>query len=109
MRKKVKNRAYRSAESASGGFETAGAAVRRACRALSRVCAAYRSGIFLAAILFLPRFYEIRPVWTWWSLLLVPLLIGTLLLIYGMSRLTNRFMDRFYRKQAERQKRRGVF
>ena len=67
------------------------------------------AGIFLAAILFLPRFYEIRPVWTWWSLLLVPLLIGTLLLIYGMSRLTNRFMDRFYRKQAERQKRRGVF
>jgi cation-transporting ATPase E len=45
--------------------------------------------VFLAAILILPKFYDIHSVWTPWSFLLIPLGVLIMMLIYWISRWTN--------------------
>ena len=56
-------------------------------------------GLFVLGILFLPGFYDIHHLWMWWSLLFIPLAILVAMLIYWYSRLTNRFVEWFFREQ----------
>ncbi|MDO4804879.1 MAG: HAD-IC family P-type ATPase [Lachnospiraceae bacterium] len=55
------------------------------------------AGIFLAGILFLPRFYDIHSIFMWWSLLLIPLAVLIVMMVYLYSRLTNKFIVRALR------------
>ncbi len=54
-------------------------------------------GLFVLGILFLPGFYDIHHLWMWWSLLFIPLSVLVAMLIYWYSRLTNRFVEWFFR------------
>jgi cation-transporting ATPase E len=56
--------------------------------------------IFAAAILFLPKFYDIHSIWTPWSLLLLPLAVLVMMLIYWFSRFTNRLTERIEKERA---------
>ena len=58
--------------------------------------------VFIGAVILLPRFYDMHPVFMSWSLLLVPLFLLTMMMIYWYSRLTNRFMRWFYRADRRR-------
>ena len=57
---------------------------------------------FMVGIILLPRFYDLQPIWMWWSLLLIPLGLLTMMMIYWFSRLTNKFMVWFLKKTKER-------
>ena len=59
-------------------------------------------GVFVLAILFLPHFYDMQPIWMWWSLLLIPLGLLTLWLIALFSKLANRFTDWFLMERERR-------
>ncbi len=56
-------------------------------------------GLVLLAIVFLPGFYDIHGLWMWWSLLLIPMGLLVAMLIYWYSRLTNRFVEWWYRER----------
>lgn len=58
--------------------------------------------VFMLGIILLPRFYDMQPIWMWWSLLLLPLGLLIMMMIYWYSRLTNKFMVWFYKQQASR-------
>ena len=58
--------------------------------------------IFISAVILLPRFYDMHPVFMGWALLLIPLFILTMMMIYWYSRVTNRFMRWFYREDRRR-------
>ena len=54
--------------------------------------------VMVAAILFLPGFYDIHGIFMWWSLLFFPLALLAAMLVYWYSRLTNRFVSWFFRE-----------
>ncbi len=58
--------------------------------------------VFIGAVILLPRFYDMHPVFMGWSLLLVPLFLLTMMMIYWYSRLTSRFMRWYYREDRRR-------
>ena len=54
--------------------------------------------VFIAAILFLPGFYDVHHIWMWWSLLLIPLGFATLWLITRFDKLMTRWNGKIYEK-----------
>ena len=57
--------------------------------------------VLLAAVIFLPGFYDISPLWSPWSLLLIPVALLLMVLIYWYSRWTKRLMARFLTRWEE--------
>ncbi|MDO4615104.1 MAG: HAD-IC family P-type ATPase [Lachnospiraceae bacterium] len=53
--------------------------------------------ILIAAFLFLPGFYDIRPLWTPWSLLFLPLSVLVMWLVSELAKLTNKVTFRYLR------------
>ena len=49
-------------------------------------------GVFVFLLVALPRFYDMHSIFMWQSLLLIPLMVLTLILIVGYSRLTKRVL-----------------
>ncbi len=60
--------------------------------------------VFAAAIIFLPGFYDIHSVWTPWTFLLIPIAVLIMMVIYWISRWTNRLTAQY---EAGRQKKTG--
>ena len=54
--------------------------------------------VILLVILLLPGFYDIHGLFMWWSLLFIPLAVLVAMFIYWYSRLTNRFVEWFFRE-----------
>lgn len=61
--------------------------------------------VFMLAIIFLPNFYDIHSIFMWWSFLLLPLGLITILLIALYARLARIFTSWFY---AERERRKRM-
>ena len=62
--------------------------------------------VFAAAILLLPRFYDIHSVWTPWTFLLVPLAVLIMMIIYWISRWTNQLTARYEYREIRKKPRR---
>ncbi len=57
--------------------------------------------VFLGAILLLPGFYDIHSIWTPWTLLLVPLMVLAMMIVYWISRWTNKLSLRYERRHEK--------
>ncbi len=64
--------------------------------------------VFLAAVIFLPDFYDIHSIWTPWTLLLIPLGILIMMLVYWISRWTNRLTAKYTEKLKSARKGRSI-
>ena len=60
--------------------------------------------VFIAAIVFLPGFYDISDIWMWWSLLLIPLGFVTIWLITKFDKLMQRVSGPLYEWLVSRTK-----
>ncbi len=60
-------------------------------------------GVFLAAVLLLPGFYDMHSVWTPWTFLLIPLAVFIMMVIYWISRWTNRLTAKYTEKRKQNQ------
>lgn len=53
--------------------------------------------VFAAAVILLPKFYDMHSLWMWWSLLLIPLAVLIMMLIYWFSKFVDFAVIWFYR------------
>ncbi len=58
--------------------------------------------ILIAAFVFLPGFYDVRPLWTPWSLLFLPLIVLVMWLVSALARVTNKVTVWYFRQKENR-------
>lgn len=59
-------------------------------------------GIFVFTILILHRFYGVHSVFTWWSLLFIPIMLLIIMVLYWTSRIMKKCSVRYARKKENR-------